>query len=423
MKQPYIILRRLPSSSYDPFSGGTRGLPGLGSTGPGDFTGGTFEVPDEGLGTRFRSEIDELSPQDASRIASEEGVEAVAPDFPTALITPFDDPAPAAPDAAAAATHTWGVAAVGAHTSAFTGAGIRVAVLDTGIDPNHPAFLGVTLVQEDFTGEGIGDRNGHGTHCAGTIFGRDVDGQRIGIARGVTQAIIGKVLNAQGAGGTKAIIDGIRWAVSKGANVISLSLGLDFPGFVDRQVQQGIPVKQATSRALNAYRLNVMLFERLASIIRAEQAALGGTSILLAASGNESQRSSNPLTSLEIEAAPPSVSDGFIAIGALRQDGGQLVPADFSNTGVNLAAPGHGILSAALGTPGLTSKSGTSMATPHVAGVAALWAEQLRGQNRLSNRFLSARLEASCILVPIRPGTKTPDVGLGLVQAPQSNLG
>jgi subtilisin family serine protease len=101
--------------------------------------------------------------------------------MPTALIKPLEV-------AGAAATGAWGIAAVKADTSNFTGDGVVVAVLDTGIDKSHPAFAGVTIVEQDFSGSGNGDRQGHGTHCAGTIFGRDVSGTRIGIARGVRAA-------------------------------------------------------------------------------------------------------------------------------------------------------------------------------------------------------------------------------------------
>ncbi len=125
-----------------------------------------------------------------------------------------------------------------------------MAELDTGIDATHPAFAGVELVQQDFTGEGDGDGNGHGTHCAGTVFGRDVDGQRIGVARGVSKALIGKVLGADGGGDSDMIFRAIQWAVGSGANVISMSLGFDFPGLVADRVKAGWPPDLATSRAL-----------------------------------------------------------------------------------------------------------------------------------------------------------------------------
>src|SRR5690606_41473924 len=98
-----------------------------------------------------------------------------------------DEVTPAAGDV------TWGVKAMGAYTSPFDGSGIVVAVLDTGIDPTHPAFAGVNLTRRNFTTAGDDDTHGHGTHCAGTIFGRAVNGTRIGVAPGVTEAVIGKV--------------------------------------------------------------------------------------------------------------------------------------------------------------------------------------------------------------------------------------
>ena len=137
--------------------------------------------------------------------------------------------------------------AVKADVSPFDGSDVVVAILDTGIAKNHPAFAGVTIIEEDFTGEGNGDTHGHGTHCAGTVFGRDVDGTRIGVAPGVKKALIGKVLGDEG-GGSDAIVRAINWALEEGANVISMSLGIDFPGFVDALVtRQGLPIDLATT--------------------------------------------------------------------------------------------------------------------------------------------------------------------------------
>jgi len=126
-----------------------------------------------------RVDVEELSKEDVRQVARDPQVRALAPIMPTRLVEPAEV------SDAAASTTAWGVTAVGADTSDRTGTGVDVAILDTGIDAGHPAFAGVTLVQEDFTGSGNGDRKGHGTHCAGTILGRDVDGTRIGVARGV----------------------------------------------------------------------------------------------------------------------------------------------------------------------------------------------------------------------------------------------
>ena len=101
----------------------------------------------------------------------------------------------------------WGIASVRADRSPYSGRGVTVAVLDTGIDTSHPAFAGVDILEQDFTGEGNGDVDGHGTHCAGTIFGRDVSGQRIGVARGISRALIGKVLGQNG-GDSQMIFEG-----------------------------------------------------------------------------------------------------------------------------------------------------------------------------------------------------------------------
>jgi subtilisin family serine protease len=356
-------------------------------------------------------EVEDVDSRHLPALKRQSDVVAVAPVIPMVLIAPVDVPGVAAP---AATSTTWGVSAVGADTSSFTGSGVVVAVLDTGIEAGHPAFAGVEIIQKDFTTEGDGDLHGHGTHCAGTIFGRETNGTRIGVAPGVTKALIGKVLGA-GGGSSDQIVSAIQWAVDNGAHVVSMSLGIDFPGLVARLVGQGFPPALATSRALEAYRANVMLFERLASLVRA-QGAFGQTTVIVAAAGNESRRNENP--DFRIAVSPPAVSEGIVSVAAVQQGAGGHSVASFSNMGASVAGPGVAISSAGLG-GGLVSMNGTSMATPHVAGVAALWAEKLMSTGSLTTLQLTARLIASGTTNELQAGFDPSDVGSGMVRAPQ----
>lgn len=337
-----------------------------------------------------------------------------APAMPMKLIEPVAADPGAEPDAGPT---TWGVAAVGAVGSPFTGAGISVAVLDTGIDAGHPAFAGVELVRRDFTGSGgANDTNGHGTHCAGTVFGRDVGGRRIGVATGVGRALIGKVLGGPAGGGSDILCEAILWAADNGATVVSMSLGIDFPGWVEALVrQEGLRIPVATSIALAQYRANIRLFEQLSNLLVA-RAAVAQPVLLVAASGNESGRGEKP--PFEIDVAPPTASAGVVSVGALRQHPGGMRVASFSNTNPILAAPGVDVVSAWPG-GGTASLNGTSMATPHVAGVAALWAQKLTSPTSpLNPVLLQAKLVGSATFTGLAPGTSPLDVGAGLVQAP-----
>jgi subtilisin family serine protease len=230
----------------------------------------------------------------------------------------------------------------------------------------------------------------------------------------VKKALIGKVLGAQG-GSSDQIVKAIQWAVDQGAHVISMSLGIDFPGLVRHLQDAGLPAELATSRALEGYRANVHLFERLVSLIQAQSAFTQAT-VIVAAAGNESRRDVNP--EFEIAVSPPAVAEGVISVGALSQGERGLAVAPFSNTGANISAPGVEILSAKPG-GGFIAMSGTSMATPHAAGVAALWAEKIKRHGPLSALHLTARLIASAITEGLQAGFDPFDVGVGLVRAPQ----
>jgi len=292
----YTILRDLRGArTAEPFAPGARGLGLLGLP---------ASAPEP------KVDVESLTPREVQSLGRDPAVRGLAPLMPTKLIEPINI------DVGAATTPVWGIAAVGADRSALTGADVVVAVLDTGIDATHAAFAGVELIQQDFSGSGNGDRLGHGTHCAGTILGRDVDGVRIGIARGVRRALIGKVLGDDGSGDSDMIFRGIQWALQEGADVISMSLGFDFPGLVDQLVRERWPVDLATSAALEAYRGNLRMFDALMEMVQARVAFDEGT-ILCAAAGNESHREVNE--DYEIAVSIPAAAEGVLSVGALQE--------------------------------------------------------------------------------------------------------
>ena len=166
--------------------------------------------------------------------------------------------------AAADGEFTWGLQAVRADRSAPTGQGVRVAVLDTGLDVQHPDFAGRDIVTGTFVPGEFHDGHGHGTHVTGTSCGPRTSqaGPGYGIA---SQASIysGKVLGDDGSGSDSGILSGIQWAIANGCSVVSMSLGAP--------TQPGQPFSAA--------------FERVA------QRAMQRGTLIIAAAGNESQRS------------------------------------------------------------------------------------------------------------------------------------
>ncbi len=392
MELKHVILRRVEG-------------PGSRTRGP-----GTLSTESESAPPKVAVELETLTAAKAAEVARKKDVEAVAPVVPLKLIAPVKVNATANP---AAAGVTWGVQAVGADKSPFTGDGVIVAVLDTGIDATHPAFAGVNLVKKNFTTDQDTDQHGHGTHCAGTIFGRNVNGTRIGVAPGVKTAVIGKVIG-DGGGGSDTLLEAIEWALQNGANVISMSLGIDFPGLVEELRQRGVPVELATSMALEGYRDNILLFGKLASLVQA-RAAFGQPALIVAAAGNESRRDQDP--NFVIAVSPPAAGEGIVSVAALGQGSQGFTVAPFSNTKARLSGPGVDVSSAKAG-GGLTTMSGTSMATPHVAGIAALWAEKLQKSNQFRAQVFADRLVGSGTMKGLKDGFDPVDVGVGIVQAP-----
>ncbi|MGW1675906.1 S8 family serine peptidase [Saccharopolyspora sp. NPDC002376] len=278
---------------------------------------------------------------------------------------------------------TWGLQSVRADRTQPTGKDVRVAVLDTGLDLKHPDFADRDIVTGSFVeGQDVQDGHGHGTHVTGTSCGprASSEGPGYGIA---SEASIyaGKVLGDDGSGSDGGILSGIQWAISNGCAVVSMSLGAP--------AQAGTPYSDA--------------FEKVA------QRAMERGTLIIAAAGNESDRSAGTIAPVGHPANCPSI----MAIGAIDS---QLQIADFSSGTVDeigqvdLVGPGVDVYSSWPGAERYRKLSGTSMATPHVSGVAALYAQQYAERAW----GLWARLSQTARRMPLA----ATDVGAGLIQAP-----
>jgi len=267
----------------------------------------------------------------------------------------------------------WGVNRIDADRvwpAGNTGKGVKVAILDTGIDPAHPDipvaggvnFVGTTKDGSTNSADWQ-DRHGHGTHCAGIVAARNNALGVVGVAPDASVWAV-KVLSDSGSGYTSDIIQGLDWCAAHGIQVVSMSLGgggtTSLQAACDRTYAKGV--------------------------------------VLVAAAGNNAGPVSYP-------AAYPSV----IAVSATDA---RDVRAYFSNYGsaIELAAPGVSIYSTYKGGV-YTTMSGTSMACPHVAGAAALaWASGLT-----SGSAVRTRLQSTAEDLGVK-GTDT-SYGYGLVDA------
>ncbi|WP_026220616.1 S8 family serine peptidase [Wenjunlia vitaminophila] len=281
---------------------------------------------------------------------------------------------------------------IGAPTAwdaGFTGEGVKVAVLDTGVDQGHPDLAGVEVAEKNFSeSPDTVDRNGHGTHVASTVAGSGArsSGQYRGVAPGA-RILDAKVLADDGWGADSAVIAGMGWAVEQGAKVVNLSLGSpDRPG-TD-------PLEEAVDRLSRDHGV-----------------------LFVIAAGNDGTRGVDS----------PGSAEQALTVGAVdRED--RLAP--FSGVGPtaaatlkpDLTAPGVGIVAARStqvpqgqedsAPEGYQAASGTSMATPHVAGAAALLAQQhpdWTGQQL--KRALTSSAEPTAGLTADQQGTGRTAVG------------
>ncbi|MEU5943686.1 S8 family peptidase [Micromonospora sp. NPDC047548] len=244
--------------------------------------------------------------------------------------------------------------ALNAWKRGLTGAGVTVAVLDTGYDMEHPDLQGLVVGSKDFVNEGtVDDKNGHGTHVSSTIAGTGAasGGRYRGMAPGV-KLLEGKVLNKFGSGSESGIIQGMVWAVEQNADIVNMSLGGSVPD----------AGRDSLSQALNAL-------------------SASSDTLFVVAAGNDGA----PET-----IGSPGAADAALTVGSVTKTGAL---SSFSSQGPrsydlaikpDIAAPGSDIVAArAAGTYSASAVdkyysrlSGTSMATPHVAGAAALLAQK-----------------------------------------------
>ncbi len=298
---------------------------------------------------------------------------------PEAFVYAIDD-SPSASGSGGTATATaqattYGLSLTAVDQSGWMGNGIKLCVLDTGIDLNHPDFAGRAIVSKSFiTGQAVQDGHGHGTHTAGTACGPlkpTGSAPRYGIAYG-SSMYIGKVLSDAGRGADGIILAGMNWAVANGCEVVSMSLS-----------------SRATAQPIYT---------------KAGQNALAKGTLIIAAAGNDSSRPGTIATT-----GAPANSPSIMAVAGVDSNLDMYVR---SNGGkIEITGPAVNVLSSVPGSTLYGNKTGTSMATPHVSGIAALWAEtdaSLRGQ------ALWDKLVSSAKAIPF-PAT---DVGAGVVQAP-----
>ncbi|GAB2633558.1 S8 family peptidase [Kribbella swartbergensis] len=278
-----------------------------------------------------------------------------------------------------------------AWASGYDGDGVKVAVLDTGYDAGHPDLAKQVIASESFVpDQAVQDLHGHGTHTASIVAGLGTAsaGNRKGVAPGA-DLLIGKVLDNTGSGFDSEAIAGMEWAVQQGAKVVNLSLG-GWP------TDGSDPMSEAVDRLSKSS---------------------GALFVIAAGNAGAEETVSSPGTAAEALTVGAVDSDdklaGFSSRGPRLGDGA--MKPEVTAPGVEIAAAraagtdqGH-VLS-----EHYTAMSGTSMATPHVAGAAAILAQR---HPDWTGRQLKAALAATA--TPSKDAT--PDQqGLGRIDIPKA---
>ncbi|OWA03832.1 peptidase S8 [Streptomyces sp. CS113] len=289
-----------------------------------------------------------------------------------------------------------------AWEAGLTGKGVTVAVLDSGVDAGHPDLAGRIAQSKSFIpGEEVADRHGHGTHVTSTVGGSGAasDGKEKGVAPGATLAV-GKVLDDEGFGSESEIIAGMEWAARDvDADIVSMSLGSTEPSDGTDPMAEAVNTLSRETGAL-----------------------------FVIAAGNTGTPSS---------VGSPGAADAALTVGAVDSAD---QAAWFTSAGPrygdnalkpDLSAPGVGILAArsrlAEGSGDYTSMDGTSMATPHIAGAAALLAEEHPDWTgaRLKDALMSTSKELDASVYQLGAGrVSVPDaVDAGVTATGSADLG
>ena len=246
------------------------------------------------------------------------------------------------PEVAYAGNEDWAIRRMHLENVKWTGKGVPVAILDSGLQFSHEQFKERTITSQSFVGRSATDKNGHGTFCTGLLAGdKDGQGYQFGVAKDV-KLFIAKVLDTNGYGETVNVLKGIFWALQNNCKILSIS------------------IEEPVSA-------NKYLYDR------AFKFTLFKGSLCFVPAGNGSRRP-NDINTLSL----PGSSNLAVTVGAINAQNEIYALSNRAGKGqeIDLVAPGERVYSAKIvrpyGNESYTYDSGTSMAVPLVAGTAAL---------------------------------------------------